>query len=152
MGYPTKEEDLQILERFMKDNPIEELESVLFVDDLVFLQGACREVTVEADVREYISKLTHATRSHPEIELGASPRAMLGLLHTSQALAAVRGRSYVIPDDVKTLVPAVFEHRISMQTQSNLRGDSLPKVLKEIVDSVATPVEPLNATASVPGD
>ena len=152
MGYPTKEEDLQILDRFMKGNPIEELEPVLFADDLVALQAACREVAVEVDVREYISELTHATRSHPEIELGASPRAMLGLLHSSQALAAVRGRSYVIPDDVKTLVPAVFEHRMSIQIQSNLRGDSLSKVLKEIVDSVAIPVEPLHTTTSVPGD
>ena len=152
MGYPTREEDVQILDRFIKDNPIEELEPVLFADELVTLQKTCREIAVDVDVREYISELTHATRSHPEIELGASPRAMLGLLHTSQALAAIRGRSYVIPDDVKTLVPVVFEHRMSMQAQSNLRGDSLSNVLKEVVDSVATPVEPINVTTSGPGD
>jgi len=152
MGYPTREEDVQILDRFIKENPIEELEPVLFADELVTLQKTCREIAVDADVREYISELTHATRSHPEIELGASPRAMLGLLHASQALAAIRGRSYVIPDDVKTLVPVVFEHRMSMQAQSNLRGDSLSNVLKEVVDSVATPVEPINATTSGPGD
>ena len=152
MGYPTREEDVQILDRFIKDNPIEELEPVLFADELVTLQKTCREIAVDADVREYISELTHATRSHPEIELGASPRAMLGLLHTSQALAAIRGRSYVIPDDVKTLVPVVFEHRMSMQAQSNLRGDSLSNVLKEVVDSVATPVEPINVITSGPGD
>ena len=152
MGYPTKEEDVQILDRFIKDNPIEEIEPVLFADELVTLQKTCREVAVDLDVREYISELTQATRSHPEIELGASPRAMLGLLHTSQALAAIRGRSYVIPDDVKTLIPVVFEHRMSMQAQSNLRGDSLSNVLKEVVDSVATPVEPINVTTSGPGD
>ena len=152
MGYPTREEDVQILDRFIKDNPIEELEPVLFADELVTLQKTCREIAVDVDVREYISELTHATRSHPEIELGASPRAMLGLLHTSQALAAIRGRSYVIPDDVKTLVPVVFEHRMSMQAQSNLRGDSLSNVLKEVVDSVATPVEPINVTTSGSGD
>ena len=152
MGYPTREEDVQILDRFIKDNPIEELEPVLFADELVTLQKTCREIAVDVDVRKYISELTHATRSHPEIELGASPRAMLGLLHTSQALAAIRGRSYVIPDDVKTLVPVVFEHRMSMQAQSNLRGDSLSNVLKEVVDSVATPVEPINVTTSGPGD
>ena len=77
---------------------------------------------------------------------------MLGLLHTSQALAAIRGRSYVIPDDVKTLIPVVFEHRMSMQAQSNLRGDSLSNVLKEVMASVATPVEPINVTTSGPGD
>ena len=152
MGYPTEEEDAVILDRFMQDNPIEDIVSVLSAEDLVSLQAACREVTVEADVREYISKLTQASRNHPEIELGASPRAMLGLLHASQALAAVRGRSYVIPDDVKELVPAVFEHRISLQAQSNLRGDSVAAVLKEIVDSVAAPVEQLPAVAVPSGD
>ena len=152
MGYPTEEEDAVILDRFMQDNPIEDIVSVLSAEDLVSLQAACREVTVEADVREYISKLTQASRNHPEIELGASPRAMLGLLHASQALAAIRGRSYVIPDDVKELVPAVFEHRISLQAQSNLRGDSVAAVLKEIVDSVAAPVEQLPAVAVPSGD
>ena len=83
MGYPTREEDVQILDRFIKDNPIEELEPVLFADELVTLQKICREIAVDVDVREYISELTHATRSHPEIELGASPRAMLCLLYTS---------------------------------------------------------------------
>ena len=152
MGYPTEEEDAVILDRFMQDNPIEDIVAVLSAEDLVSLQATCREVTVEADVREYISKLTQASRNHPEIELGASPRAMLGLLHASQALAAVRGRSYVIPDDVKELVPAVFEHRISLQAQSNLRGDSVAAVLKEIVDSVAAPVEQLPAVAVPSGD
>ena len=152
MGYPTREEDVQILDRFIKDNPIEELEPVLFADELVTLQKSCREIAVDVDVREYISELTHATRSHPEIELGASPRAMLGLLHTSQALAAIRGRSYVIPDDVKSLIPVVFEHRMSMHAQNNLRGDSLSNVLKEVVDSVAAPVEPMNVTTPDPGD
>jgi MoxR-like ATPase len=152
MGYPTEEEDAVILDRFMQDNPIEELASVLSAEDLVSLQAACRQVTVEADVREYMSKLTQASRNHPEIELGASPRAMLGLLHASQALAAIRGRSYVIPDDVKELVPAVFEHRISLQAQSNLRGDSVAAVLKEIVDSVAAPVEQQPAATAASGD
>jgi MoxR-like ATPase len=152
MGYPTEAEDALILDRFMRDNPIEELIPVLSADELVILQGACREVTVEADVREYISKLTQASRNHPQIELGASPRAMLGLLHASQALAAVRGRGYVIPDDVKTLVPAVFEHRISLQAQSNLRGDSVAEVLREIVNSVAAPVESEITATAASGD
>ena len=141
MGYPTADEDVIILDRFMRDNPIEELESVVSADELLALQMACRDVTVDPDVLEYISRITQATRVHPQIELGASPRAMLGLLHAAQALAAVNGRGYVIPDDVKALAPAVFEHRISLQAQSNLRGDSAAAVLGEIVESVATPVE-----------
>ena len=147
MGYPTAEEDAIILDRFMRDNPIEEIESVVSDADLLALQAACREVTVEPDVRDYISRVTQATRVHPEVELGASPRAMLGLLHASQARAAVKGRGYVIPDDVKALASAVFEHRISLQAQTNLRGDSATAVLAEIIESVAAPVEQETAGA-----
>ncbi len=141
MGYPTEEEDALILDRFMRDNPIEDIEPVVSDADLLALQSACREVAVEPDVRDYISRMTQATRVHPEVELGASPRAMLGLLHASQARAAVNGRGYVIPDDVKALAPSVFEHRISLQAQTNLRGDSAAAVLAEIIESVPTPVE-----------
>ena len=148
MGYPTEEEDAQILDRFMRDNPIEDIEPVVSDEDLLALQLICREVAVEPDVRDYISRVTQATRVHPQIELGASPRAMLGLLHASQARAAVNGRGYVIPDDVKALTTAVFEHRISLQAQTNLRGDSAAAVLADIVDSVAAPVEQETAGAA----
>ena len=147
MGYPTEEEDAQILDRFMRDNPIDEIVPVVSDTDLLALQAACREVAVEPDVRDYISRVTQATRAHAEVELGASPRAMLGLLHAAQARAAVNGRGYVIPDDVKALAPAVFEHRISLQAQTNLRGDSASQVLAEIIDSVPAPVEQETAGA-----
>ena len=147
MGYPTADEDALLLDRFMRDNPIEEIEPVISDTDLLALQAACRDIVVELDVRDYISRVTQATRHHPEVELGASPRAMLGLLHASQARAAVHGRGYVIPDDVKALASAVFEHRISLQAQTNLRGDSASAVLAEIIESVPTPVEQETAGA-----
>ncbi|MDP6494341.1 MAG: MoxR family ATPase [Dehalococcoidia bacterium] len=122
MGYPNEEQDALIMERFAQVNPIEDLDSVLTAEQLLEIQQACRDVLVEPDVRQYIIKLVHATRGHPQVELGASPRAMLGLLRTAQALAAVRGRNYVIPDDVKYLAPFVLEHRIIPHAQSHLRG------------------------------
>ena len=141
MGYPDEAEDELIMERFAQGNPIVELTSVVSAELLLELQRACREVMVDADVRQYIIKLVHATREHPQVELGASPRAMLGMLHTAQALAAIRGREYVIPDDVKQLAPYVLEHRIITHTQSHLRGHTASDILCEVLDSVPVPVE-----------
>ncbi len=141
MGYPDEAEDELIMERFAQGNPIVELASVVSAEQLLELQRACREVMVDADVRQYIIKLVHATREHPQVELGASPRAMLGMLHTAQALAAIRGREYVIPDDVKQLAPYVLEHRIITHTQSHLRGHTASDILCEVLDSVPVPVE-----------
>ena len=147
MGYPTEEQDLVILERFAEHNPIQELKAVISAEQLLTLQSACRKVMVAPDVREYIIKLVHATRQHPQVELGASPRAMLGLYRTAQALAAVRGQGYVVPDHVKHMTPFVLEHRIILHAQSHLRGLSTPDVLHEVLDSVPVPVEPVLSEA-----
>ncbi len=141
MGYPTEEQDDTILNRFAEGNPIEDLAAVVSAEQLLVLQRSCRKVLVKPDVRRYIIKLIHATRQHPQVELGGSPRAMLGLFHTSQALAAVRGRSYVIPDDVKYLTPFVLEHRMILQAQSHLRGNTVPDILGQVLGSVPVPVE-----------
>ena len=141
MGYPNEAQDELIMERFAQINPIEDLAPVLSAEQLLELQLACRDVLVESDVRQYIIKLVHATREHLQVELGASPRAMLGLLRAAQALAAVRGRSYVIPDDVKYLAPFVLEHRIIPHAQSHLRGHTAADILTEVLDSVPVPVE-----------
>jgi MoxR-like ATPase len=141
MGYPSQEDDQVILERFAQHNPIDEIAPVLSAQQLVSLQQACRYVLVGPDVRRYIVSLVHATREHAQVELGASPRAMLGLFHTAQALAALQGRSYVIPDDVKYLMPFVTEHRIIPHSQSALRGYTTASILQEVMDTVAVPVE-----------
>ena len=141
MGYPTQEDDQVILERFAQRSPLEELTPVLPAEQLVELQWACRNVLVGADLRQYIISVVHATRVHPQVELGASPRAMLGLFHAAQALAAIHGRSYAIPDDVKYLAPFVLEHRIIPQPQSTLRGYTAAGVLREVLGSVPVPVE-----------
>ncbi len=141
MGYPNEAQDELIMERFAQFNPIEDLAPVLSAEQLLELQQACRDVRVEPDVRQYIIKLVHATREHPQVELGASPRAMLGLFRAAQALAAIRDRSYVIPDDVKYLAPFVLEHRIIPHAQSHLRGHTAADILQEVLDSVPVPVE-----------
>ena len=141
MGYPTAEQDMDILGRFEQHNPIEDLPAVTTPEQLLELQRLCRQVSVSPDVRQYVIDVIHATRNHPQVELGASPRAMLGLFRTCQALAAMRGRAYVIPDDAKYMAPFVLEHRIIAQARTHLRGRTTGEILAEVLASVPVPVE-----------
>jgi MoxR-like ATPase len=141
IGYPSAEDDKLILSRFRQDDPLEELKPVVSAAELLQMQAACRNVHVSPDVEDYIIRLVHATRKHPSVQLGASPRAMLALYHTSQVLAALRGRAYVIPDDVKYLTNVTLSHRIIPKAESSLRGSSAEQALREVIDSVPVPVE-----------
>ncbi|MBC7263261.1 MAG: MoxR family ATPase [Chloroflexi bacterium] len=141
LGYPSEEDENRILLRFEKDDPLENLEPVIQSADLLELQRAARDVRVEASVREYIVRVCRATREHPSVELGVSPRGTLALYKTSQALAGIRGRNYVIPDDVKHLAPYVLIHRIIINPQTRLRGRTPQEVVAEIVNAVPVPVE-----------
>jgi MoxR-like ATPase len=100
-----------------------------------------RAVRVVEPVREYIVKVSRATRQHPEIELGASPRATLALYQTAQAWAAINGRDYVLPDDVKFLAPHVLTHRLMISPQAQLRGRRISELVSDIVEAVPVPVE-----------
>ncbi|MFC2048143.1 AAA family ATPase [Chloroflexota bacterium] len=141
VGYPTLADDHLILARFRQADPLEELSPVVSSNELLQMQAECREVHVAADVEDYIIRLIHATRNHASLQLGASPRAMLALYRASQALAALRGRAFVIPDDVKYLVTFVLVHRIIPKVESHLRGHTAEEALAEIVNSVLVPVE-----------
>jgi len=141
IGYPSAEDDKKLLARFRQDDPLEDLQPVVSAEELMQMQVASRDVHVAADVEDYIIRLVHATREHPSLQLGASPRAMLALYHTSQVMAALRGRSFVIPDDVKYLTVCTLSHRIIPKAESSLRGNSAEQALKEIIDSVSVPVE-----------
>jgi MoxR-like ATPase len=141
IGYPSAEDDRLILSRFRQSDPLEELAPVVPAEELLKIQKACREVHVAVDVEDYIIRLIHATRKHASVELGASPRAMLALYNASQALAAIRGRAFVTPDDVKYMVTPVLIHRLITRSESRLRGHKAEQALKEIVDSVFVPVE-----------
>ncbi len=141
IGYPTSTDDHLILARFRQADPLEELTPVVSSDELLRMQAACRQIPVATDVEDYIIRLIHATREHASLQLGASPRAMLALYHASQALAALRGRPFVIPDDVKYLVNFVLVHRIIPKAESHLRGHTAEKALQEVLGSVPVPVE-----------
>jgi len=141
LGYPSEDEEEAILSRFQKENPLDNLTSVIDGRELLELQKLCRQVYVEDSVRNYVIAITKATRSHQGIELGASPRASLGLHLASQALAAIRGRNYVIPDDVKYLAVPALAHRLIAKTEARLRGRSVEGTVSEIVSTIPVPVE-----------
>jgi MoxR-like ATPase len=141
VGYPSAEDDRLILSRFRQSDPLDELAPVISAVDLLKMQRDCRQVHVAADVEDYIIRLIHATRKHAAVELGASPRAMLALYNASQALAALRGRAFITPDDVKYLFTPVLIHRIITRSESRLHGHKAEQTLKEIMASVAVPVE-----------
>jgi len=141
IGYPAAGDETEILRRFRAANPLDDLQAVTSADELLGMQRAVRDVHVNPAVEEYIVEIVRATRSHPEIELGASPRGSLGLHRTAQALAAIHGRSYVLPDDVKTLVPYLLPHRLITTSQARLRERGAREIAAEILKSVAAPVE-----------
>jgi len=143
IGYPTEKEEHDILLRFEREDPLEGLSSVITPDELVAIQRQVREVRVEESVRGYIVDVVRATRSHKDVQLGASPRGTLSLYKCAQALAAIRGRKYVLPDDVKLLAPYVLTHRILISPATRLRGRRLADVLMDVIETVPVPVERL---------
>lgn len=143
IGYPTEEEEHAILLRFERDDPLESLEPVTTPEELLAMQRQVREIRVEDSVRGYIVQVVRATRAHPDIQLGVSPRGTLALYKCAQALAAIRGREYVLPDDVKLLAPYVLTHRIIISPATRLRGRQLADVLMDVIETVPAPVERL---------
>lgn len=141
IGYPSLAEENQILERFNQSDPLPELSAVTTPEEILALESARRTVRVEASVRDYIVRVARATRQHPEIDLGASPRATLALYQTAQAWAAIEGREYVLPDDVKKLAPHVLTHRLMISPQAQLRGRQPDQLVADIVATVPVPVE-----------
>ena len=141
LGYPNEDEENQILERFRHGDPLAELHAVTSPEELLELQKLRSEIRVEESVRGYIVRVGRETRAHAEIALGASPRATLALYQTSQAWAALQGRDYVLPDDVKQMSPHVLTHRLMISPQAQLRGRLPEELISDIVDSVSVPVE-----------
>jgi MoxR-like ATPase len=141
LGYPSEEDEDEVLTRFEEGSPLDELDAVVTAEELVRLSAMVPRVYCEPSVRRYVVQLVQATRKHHSFDLGASPRGSLGLYKGSRALAAMRGRDYVLPDDVKFLAPYVLTHRAILSSQSRLRGGDAAAVIKEIIESVAVPVE-----------
>jgi MoxR-like ATPase len=143
IGYPTTEEEHAILLRFDRQDPLEGLSPVTTPDELVAIQRQVREVRVEESVRGYVVNVVRATRGHKDVQLGVSPRGTLALYKCAQALAAIRGREYVLPDDIKLLAPYVLTHRILISPATRLRGRRLSDVLMDVIETVPVPVERL---------
>ncbi len=141
LGYPTEEEENAILLRFERDEPLEHLHAVVSAEAILEMQRLVRTVRVEESVREYIVAIVRATRAHASVELGASPRGSLYLYHAAQAYAALQGRDFVLPDDVKYLAPFVLTHRLIISAQTRLRGRDAEQIVKEVIDSVPVPIE-----------
>jgi len=141
LGYPSPEEERDVLSRFQVSNPLEDLASIVEIPELSELQGIHRQVFVEESIRDYVVRVNRATREHPDIKLGTSTRAALGLQAASQAMAGIQGRGFVIPDDVKTLAPSVLSHRIVLKTQALLRGRAEEDIIEEILSTVPVPAE-----------
>ena len=141
LGYHSADEEEAILQRFQQENPLDNLTPVVEASELLELQKLCRQVYVEESVRNYIVTIAQATRNHQGIKLGASPRASLSLYLASQSLAAIQGRNYVIPDDVKYLVTPVLAHRLVAKVETKLRGQSAESILEEIASTTPVPVE-----------
>jgi MoxR-like ATPase len=139
MGYPSPADEVIILDRQQRSHPIDSLEQILNDNQLELMQEQVREVRVEREVREYIVALVAATRQHQHVYLGASPRGSLALFHASQALAALRGRDFVQPDDVKALVKPTLSHRLIIAPAARVRGTTPTVVLDEVLGIVPVP-------------
>jgi MoxR-like ATPase len=140
LGYPTIEEEGKMLERMQHGHPIDDLQPVAKADDILAAQAAIRDVHVDDKVRTYILQIVHASREHEDVLLGASPRASIALFRTAQAVAAIGGRDFVLPDDVKRMAHPVLTHRIILKPESRLRKRTSALVVKDVVGDTAVPV------------
>ncbi len=141
IGYPSFSDENEMLERLRLVHPIDQLGQVISSEQLIAAQAAVREVFVHEKVREYIVRLVHATRRTTDLAMGASPRASIALYRTAQALAALDGRNYAAPDDVKYVVKSVLSHRVIVAPEARLRGHGSGEIIDALVEKVPAPVE-----------
>src|SRR6266550_790871 len=139
LGYLSEKEEANLLNQHKVESPMIELQPVVSPNELTAAQAAVRDVFVKPELREYIARLVGRTRGNPEVALGASTRGTLNLFHASQALAAVQGRSYVLPDDIKTLAEPVLAHRIILRPNAEMQGQSAGKLVAGLLEREHVP-------------
>jgi MoxR-like ATPase len=140
LGYPNRAEEIAILERFQKDDPLMTLEPVADPELLSQMQQQRKDIKISAAVREYITNIVAATRNHESLRFGSSPRGSLGLMRAAQGLAALRGRNYALPDDIKELLVPVLAHRIILSEEAKLSGGNPEHILEEIISRIPVPI------------
>ncbi|MFD4930524.1 AAA family ATPase [Peribacillus butanolivorans] len=141
MGYPGVDEEIEVLHRAQYAAPLEELESVITLEELIALQEEAKAVIVDDTIKRYIVNLANRSRTHERVYLGVSPRGSIALMKAAQAYALLQGRDYVLPDDVQYLVPFVFAHRLILKPEANYEGVDAGMVIHEIVATIQVPVK-----------
>jgi MoxR-like ATPase len=141
IGYPSEEEEEQIILSQGAGHPIDALGAVVSPDEILGLRPTVAGVHVAPDLRHYVTQFVRATRDHAATELGVSPRGSLALYHGAQAYAFIRGRDFVLPDDVKYLAPFVLAHRIILSSEARLRGRSAEEIIADVAQRIPVPVE-----------
>ncbi len=149
LGYPQPLEEVMILDEQKRTHPLEDLEVVCSVEELRGMQTSIRDIYVDSSVSEYIVRLVGATRTHPDVYLGASPRGSIALYRAGQALAALMGRDYVIPDDIKALAEPAIAHRLIIKTSSSIHDVQAGNVVRELLDSI--PIDAIRPTGGPGG-
>lgn len=140
LGYPSEDDETAMLDRFEDADPLSSLGPVASADDVLRIQGLVRQVYIDPVLRAYLVQVIRSTREHPDVELGASPRATLGLYRCAQALAGIRGHEYVTPDDIKALAGPALAHRIILKSMARLRERSQESVVNEVLEAQTVPV------------
>jgi MoxR-like ATPase len=141
MGYPEFNEEKDILDRYMEKDPLEELQSVVTMEDIEYVQSNYTKVHVSSEIKNYIVEIINSTRNHKNVELGCSPRASLNLMKGSQALAAINGRDYVIPEDIKEMAVPILSHRLILKNEISGSLGTPEEVIVDILNTVHTPLE-----------
>ncbi|HPM79883.1 MAG TPA: MoxR family ATPase [Candidatus Anammoximicrobium sp.] len=139
LGYPSMDEELKMLAMLQHGHPLDRLQSVVSAEELIACQQAVREIEVHDKVRQYLMQIIHDTRENEDLALGASPRASIALFRTCQAMAAIRGRKFVQPDDVKRVAGPVLTHRLILRPESRLRKVTAEHILSELIAEIAVP-------------
>ena len=140
VGYPDQEEEMAILERFREADPLSQLQAIASPEQFIELQQSRKKIGVSESLRQYITDLVTATRKHDSLRYGASPRGALALMRAGQALAGMRGRGYVLPDDIKYLAGPVLSHRLILEDAERLRGETAERYLAQILEEVPVPI------------
>ena len=142
IGYPSPKEEQMLVLNVRREHPINTLEPVVDAEDLLALQKIVWDVFVEESLQEYIINITNATRKHPDLILGSSPRGSIALFKTAQAFAAIQGRDHVLPDDIQALTAHVLTHRLILKPEAELRGRTASGILKDILEEVPLQLNP----------